>query len=78
MRGLAIGGEEDCGMSTYTQWVGVEVGRKKVSDYIHACFCCGKGVRVPLNPCHFKRPSLSDVHCVFVCVCVCVCENTYV
>ena len=22
MRGLAIGGEEDCGMSTYTQWVG--------------------------------------------------------
>ena len=41
MRDLAIGGEEDCGMSTYTQWVGGGEGaRKKVSDYIHVCFCC--------------------------------------
>ena len=41
MRGLAIGGEEDCGMSTYAQLVGGGEGaRKKVRDYIYVCFCC--------------------------------------
>ena len=29
MRGLAIGGEEDCGMSTYTQWVGGGRGQER-------------------------------------------------
>jgi len=29
MRGLAIGGVEDCGMSTYTQWVGGGGGKKE-------------------------------------------------
>ena len=73
MRGLAIGREEDCGMSTYTQWVGGWGwgGRKKVSDYTHVCFCCSKGVGVPLNPAILR--GLAFKMCI-----VCLCENTYV